>query len=60
MTPSSCARFSHEPLYGRRTPTLFRIAAAVAIAAVLFLAPAQAAAAGPAPRRRWTRYAPWP
>ena len=45
MNLSSCAQFSCVPPYGRRTPTLFWIAAAVAIAAVMFLAPAQGAAA---------------
>ena len=38
MNLSSCAQFSCVPSYGRRTPTLFWIAAAVAIAAVMFLA----------------------
>ena len=45
MTPSSCARFPHEPPYGRRTPALFRLAAAVAIAAAVFVAPSQGTAA---------------
>ena len=43
MNLSSCAQFSCVPPYGCRTPTLFWIAAAVAIAAVMFLAPARGA-----------------
>ena len=43
MTLSSCARFPYERLYGRSTPAP-RLAAAVTIAAVLFMAPSQSAA----------------
>ena len=44
MDLSSCAQFSHMPPYGRCTPALFRLAAAVTIAAALFVAPAQGTA----------------
>ena len=43
MTLSSCARFPYERLYARRTPAP-RLAAAVTIAAPLFVAPSQGAA----------------
>ena len=43
MAPSSSPRFPHERPYGRRTPAP-RLAAAVTIAAALFMAPSQGAA----------------
>ena len=44
MNLSSCVQSPHKPSYARRTTALFRLAAAVAIAAALLVAPSQSIA----------------